>query len=60
MWGPTGFAAMLLSEAENVKALGRGMNGVSSNGSNLFITGSSIGSCGMLYSICGISGAVST
>lgn len=59
MCGPTGLAAMLLSEAENANAFGRGMKGTSSTGSNFFITGSSIGICGILYSICGIIGTVS-
>lgn len=50
MWGPTGFADMKLSELENVNASGRGMNGVSSIGSNLLFL---VGSCtGILYSIC--------
>lgn len=40
MCGPTGLAAMLLSDAVNAKAFGRGMNGVSSTGSNIFNSGS--------------------
>ncbi len=51
--GPTGLAPMLLSEVEKLEAFGRGINVVSSTGSNFLIAGAGFSKAGVnkLYSI---------